>query len=102
MPGVVLYRECKARLDAIRRQNPQVFDKHSLYVDVHRILESYSFKLTARRDILALFSTTARLKAIAPFASNSSTSANASVSGSAGKNEGASDAVAHTVRVAQQ
>eukprot|EP01039_Chlorochromonas_danica_P002589 gene2589-2831_t len=103
MPGVVLYRECKARLDTIRRQNPQVFDKHSLYVDVHRILESYSFKLTARRDILALFSTNARLKALATFASNSSsTLANGSVSGSAGKNDGGSETVAHPVRAAQQ
>lgn len=64
MPGVILYRDCKTRLEGIRRERKEIFDKHSLYVDVHRILESYNFKLTARREILALFSEAARVKPV--------------------------------------
>jgi hypothetical protein len=64
MPGVILYRECKARLETIRREHSELFDKHSLYCDVHRLLESYNFKLAARREILGFFSETARIKPV--------------------------------------
>jgi hypothetical protein len=62
MPGVILYRESKNRLEALKRDRPEIFNKHSLYVDVHRILESYNFKLTARKDVLNLFTEAARVK----------------------------------------
>jgi hypothetical protein len=62
MPGVILYRECKARLDYLKREHSDLFSKHSLYVEVMKILEIYNFKLTARRDILSLFSESARSK----------------------------------------
>jgi hypothetical protein len=62
MPGVILYRECKGRLDYLKREHSDLFSKHSLYVEVMKILEIYNFKLTARRDILSLFSDSARSK----------------------------------------
>jgi hypothetical protein len=79
MPGVILYRECKTRLESIRREHSEIFDKYSLYVDVQRILESYNFKLTARREILALFSEKARLKSIVTNRSTNTLTANATV-----------------------
>jgi hypothetical protein len=63
LPGVIVYKDCKARLDHIRREHPHLFAQRSLYLQAHRMLESYTFKLNARRDILALFTDEARLKA---------------------------------------
>ena len=40
---------------------------------MHRLLESYSFKLTARKEILALFTEAARLKPAGSVHSASST-----------------------------
>lgn len=57
-----MYRECKARLDHLRREHSEVFCKRSLYCTVHRMMETYTFKLTARRDILALFSSEAKIR----------------------------------------
>lgn len=68
-----MYRESKSRLEAMRRDRPEIFSKHSLYVDVHRLLESYSFKLTARKDILGLFTEAARLKPAGSLHNTSST-----------------------------
>lgn len=62
LPGVIVYRECKARLDYIKREHPELFTQRALYAQVHRMLESYTFKLTARREILALFTEDARIK----------------------------------------
>ena len=58
-----MYRECKARLDHIKRDHPAIFARRSLYVQVHHMLESYTFKLTARRDVLALFTDDAKMRA---------------------------------------
>ncbi len=66
LPGVIVYRECKARLDHIRKEHPEVFCRRALYVNVHRILESYTFKLSARRDVLALFAPEARMREVLP------------------------------------
>lgn len=62
MPGVILYRDCKAKLESIKREHPEVFNKRSLYLEALRILESYTFKLTARREIIAFFSEDAKRK----------------------------------------
>lgn len=62
MPGVILYRDCKVRLENIKKDYPQVFSNRQLYVEVLKILESYTFKLTARRDIINLFSDEAKKK----------------------------------------
>lgn len=66
MPGVILYRECKAKLDHIRRENNDIFSKRTLFVEVMRILEVYNFKLSARREIIALFSEAARQRPTPP------------------------------------
>ena len=55
MPGVIIYRECKARLDQIRTFHPEAFSNRKLYATVHRMFEGYTFKLSTRRDILKLF-----------------------------------------------
>jgi hypothetical protein len=65
LPGVIVYRECKSRLDHLKREHPELFAKRSLYVNVHRMLDSYTFKLTARRDITALFTADAKQKDVA-------------------------------------
>lgn len=57
---MIVYRECKSRLDHLKREHPELFAKRSLYANVHRMLESYTFKLTARRDITALFAADAK------------------------------------------
>jgi hypothetical protein len=62
MPGVILYRDCKSRLDYYKRENPDTFTKHHLFVEVMKILEVYNFKLAARRDIMSMFTDSARLK----------------------------------------
>lgn len=62
MPGVILYRDCKSRLESIKRDYPHVFSSRALYIEVLKILESYTFKLTARRDIIALFTDEAKKK----------------------------------------
>lgn len=62
LPGVIVYRECKSRLDHIKRDHPEVFNKRELYLNVHRVLESYTFKLSARREILAMFGNEAKLR----------------------------------------
>lgn len=59
---MIVYRECKARLDHLRKEHPELFGRRSLYVTVHRMLESYTFKLQARKDVLALFSPEARMR----------------------------------------
>lgn len=62
MPGVILYRECKARLYALRDANNESFSNRSLYLDVLNILDSANFKLAARRDIMDLFLQGAKLR----------------------------------------
>jgi hypothetical protein len=63
LPGVIVYRECKMRIESIKKENPQLFTSKKFYRLVNLMLESYTFKLTARRDILALFSEEAKLNA---------------------------------------
>jgi len=62
MPGVILYRECKARLLSIRQENGEVFCNRNLFMEVLNVLEAGTFKLAARRDIIDLFSSQAKLK----------------------------------------
>jgi hypothetical protein len=62
LPGVIMYAECKSRLEAIRTQRPELFDSPSLYRAAQRMLESFTFKLTARRDVNNLFSVQAKMR----------------------------------------
>ncbi len=66
MPGVILYRDCKSRLENIKKEHPHVFNKREVYVEVLKILEAYTFKLTARRDIIGLFTDEAKKKPTSP------------------------------------
>lgn len=50
------------QLEKLKKSNPEVFLNRTLYSEVHRILESYTFKLSARREVLAFFPKKARLK----------------------------------------
>ena len=52
---MIIFRECKARLDQIKSNHPEAFANRKLYATVHRMFEGYTFKLTTRRDILKLF-----------------------------------------------
>jgi hypothetical protein len=62
MPGNILMKECKARLEVIRKEHPEVFSSRSLYSDVMRIFDSYTFKLNVRRDLVNMFSEAAKMK----------------------------------------
>jgi hypothetical protein len=50
------------RLELLKKENPEIFQRRSLYSEVMKILESYNFKLTARRDILGLFADVSKIK----------------------------------------
>jgi len=62
MPGVILYRECKARLLSIRQENSEIFCNRSLFVEILGILDAATFKLAARREIIDLFHQRAKIK----------------------------------------
>jgi hypothetical protein len=62
MPGVIIYRESKARLEQLKKEFPALFSKRALYVEVLKMLDNYTFKLVARREVLKLFSQDAKLK----------------------------------------
>ncbi len=79
MPGVILYRDCKSRLENMKKENPHLFASRHLYVEVLKILESYTFKLTARRDIIGLFSEEAKKKSPPTTSANDSSNGTASV-----------------------
>ena len=64
LPGVILYSESKNKLIRLREAHPDVFGNRRVYATVHRMFEFYTFKLAARRDVVALFT---------PFASLDST-----------------------------
>lgn len=61
IPGLLLYKEARTFLEQRKISNPEVFSSRNLYVTVHRVLESYSFRLTTRREILRLFTIQARI-----------------------------------------
>ena len=76
MPGLLLYKEARTFLEQRKISNPEVFSSRNLYVTVHRVLESYSFRLSTRREILKLFTIQAKLRQ----SSSSSTSSVANLS----------------------
>ena len=55
LPGVILYLESKTKLIRLRDAHPDVFGNRRVYATVHRMFEFYTFKLSARRDVVALF-----------------------------------------------
>ena len=57
-----MYRDSKQRLDLMKKERPELFSKRSLFVEVLKILDAYTFKLTARREVLKLFTNNAKLK----------------------------------------
>jgi len=75
MPGLLLYKEAKTFLEQRKISNPEAFSSRNLYVTVHRVLESYSFRLTTRREILRLFTIQARLYQSSSTSSNNSVTA---------------------------
>jgi len=62
LPGMIMQRECKIKLDKLKRDHSALFAKRSLFVQVQKMLESYSFKLDMRRHVVSLFSEPAKLK----------------------------------------
>eukprot|EP01038_Epipyxis_sp_PR26KG_P005836 gene5836-8052_t len=62
MPGIILYRDCKNKLDKLKRDSPDLFKRRNLFIEVHKMFESYSFKLSVRREIMALFDNEAKIK----------------------------------------
>ena len=63
MPG--LSHDSLKKLNQLRNQNPDAFSSR-VYATVHRIFEGYTFKLTARREIIGLFPAEAMLKSNQP------------------------------------
>ena len=62
MPGVIVYSECKNKLEQMKTQRPEIFQSRQLFVSVLRLLENYTFKLGARRDIVNLFTIEAKCR----------------------------------------
>jgi len=62
LPGNLCYLESKSTLFRLRINHPEIFASRDLYLGVHRLLETYSYKLALRRDILKLFPPEARLR----------------------------------------
>lgn len=62
MPGVILFGDSKARLESLKIKNADLFKSRELYVEVRKLLDNNTYKLAARREVLALFSVDARLK----------------------------------------
>lgn len=62
LPGVLVYWECKHRLEELKRNNPELFDSRKLYCQAQHMMECYTFKLPVRREILGLFSDLAKRK----------------------------------------
>lgn len=62
MPGVISFRDSKLRLDNLKKTNPELFNQRNVYVEVHKMFESYTFKLAVRRDIVNYFTLDARMK----------------------------------------
>ena len=62
MPGVILCGDSKTRLETIKAKNAELFKNRELYVAVRKLLDNNTYKLSARRDVLSLFSFDARLK----------------------------------------
>jgi hypothetical protein len=62
MPGVIVYNDSKMRLERIRAQKPDTFLSRNLYLAVCQLLETCTFKLNARRDVMAMFKLEAKLK----------------------------------------
>ena len=59
---MIMYRDARAKLDALKKDFPQAFSNRLLFTEVQRLFELYTFKLSARREISGLFSEMARLK----------------------------------------
>lgn len=64
MPGVILYADSKSKLEAIRSQRPEVFSNRQLYLATRYLLDNYTFKLSARRDIFSMFPTEAKCRGV--------------------------------------
>jgi len=62
MPGVILFGDSKTRLKTVKAKTPELFKNRELYVAVRKLLDNNTYKLSARRDVLSLFSIDARLK----------------------------------------
>lgn len=62
MPGVILYRDSKNKLEALKKSDPELFTRRTIYVEVQRMFEAYTYKLNCRREIVNLFSMDAMMK----------------------------------------
>jgi hypothetical protein len=61
-PGNILYKDSKHRLELLRREHPSLFQSRGFFVTVLHLLDTFTFKLTLRREIVALFSDAAKRK----------------------------------------
>jgi len=61
-PGMLLYKESRAKIEVLRNAHPELLSSRAVFVVVMKILEKYTFKLAARREIVKLFSSHARSK----------------------------------------
>lgn len=57
-----MYKDSKNRLEALRREHPELFQSRVFFVKVMQLLDTFTFKLTLRREVIALFSDVAKRK----------------------------------------
>lgn len=62
MPGMIVYKECKERLEELKKKNSFLFQSRELYLQIFILLEHFKFKSEMRKEILKLFSIQAKLK----------------------------------------
>ena len=65
-PGMLLYKESRAKIELLRSTHPELLSSRAVFVVVMKILEKYTFKLVARREIVKMFSVHARTKVPPP------------------------------------
>lgn len=88
-PGMLLYKESRAKIELLRSSHPEMLSSRAVFVVVMKLLEKYTFKLAARREIVKMFSAHAKTKAPPPqtrergLGSKGGGGANSSANGSA-------------------
>lgn len=60
LPGQLLYKDTMATIKELKKKHPEIFNRRTLYLSVHQLLEKYTFKLSIRRLLLDLFTVNAK------------------------------------------
>jgi hypothetical protein len=66
LPGVIsVFKDAKGKIEKLKANNPDLFSSRKVFLNMMSLFESYSFKLTVRRELVKLFTNAAKLKNVA-------------------------------------